>query len=56
MNEDLQGQIDALEVELASAQGTKCEVHSRIVGYYRAVQNWNPGKATEYKTRKVYKP
>ena len=27
------------------------EVYSRIVGYYRPVQNWNPGKAEEFKDR-----
>ena len=30
------------------------EVYSRITGYYRPVQNWNDGKAQEYKERKVY--
>jgi ribonucleoside-triphosphate reductase len=29
-------------------------VYSRITGYYRPVQNWNDGKAEEYKSRKVY--
>ena len=28
----------------------KAEVYSRITGYYRPVQNWNDGKAQEYKT------
>lgn len=27
------------------------EVYSRIVGYFRPVQNWNPGKAEEFKDR-----
>ncbi len=34
--------------------GTDTEVYSRITGYYRPVQNWNDGKAQEYKERKVY--
>ncbi|MBQ2627734.1 MAG: ribonucleoside triphosphate reductase [Eubacterium sp.] len=34
--------------------GGKTEVYSRITGYYRPVQNWNDGKAQEYKDRKVY--
>jgi len=33
----------------------KTEVYSRIVGYYRPVQNWNAGKAEEFKHRKTYK-
>ena len=34
--------------------GKKAEVYSRITGYYRPVQNWNDGKAQEYKDRLVY--
>ena len=34
--------------------GEKTEVYSRITGYYRPVQNWNDGKAQEYKSRKLY--
>jgi len=34
--------------------GRKTEVYSRITGYYRPVQNWNDGKAEEFKERKLY--
>ena len=34
--------------------GQKCEVWSRITGYYRPVQNWNDGKVQEFKDRKEY--
>ena len=34
--------------------GKKTEVYSRITGYYRAVSNWNNGKASEFKERKTY--
>ena len=34
--------------------GEPAEVYSRITGYYRPVQNWNDGKAQEYKDRKLY--
>lgn len=34
--------------------GGETEVFSRIVGYYRPVQNWNKGKAEEYKHRKEF--
>ncbi len=34
--------------------GEKTEVYSRITGYYRPVQNWNDGKAEEFKNRKTY--
>lgn len=33
----------------------KTEVYSRITGYYRPVQNWNDGKAQEFKQRKTYR-
>lgn len=34
--------------------GHPAEVYSRITGYYRPVQNWNDGKAQEFRDRKVY--
>jgi len=36
--------------------GHPSEVYSRITGYYRPVQNWNEGKAEEYRERKLYEP
>ena len=34
---------------------TKCEVYSRIVGYYRPVNQWNDGKQAEFNDRKTFK-
>ena len=34
--------------------GARTEVYSRITGYYRPVQNWNEGKAQEFKDRRLY--
>ncbi|MBQ0025913.1 MAG: ribonucleoside triphosphate reductase, partial [Lachnospiraceae bacterium] len=34
--------------------GKPSEVYSRITGYYRPVQNWNDGKAQEFKDRALY--
>lgn len=34
--------------------GKPTEIYSRITGYYRPVQNWNVGKAQEFKDRLVY--
>ncbi|HBC26768.1 MAG TPA: ribonucleoside triphosphate reductase [Ruminococcaceae bacterium] len=34
--------------------GKPAEVYSRITGYYRPVQNWNDGKAEEYRERRLY--
>lgn len=36
--------------------GKPTEVYSRITGYYRPVQNWNDGKAQEFRDRKTYCP
>jgi len=30
------------------------EVYSRIVGYYRPIQNWNDGKKQEFSERNTY--
>lgn len=32
----------------------KCEVYSRVCGYFRPVSNWNHGKKEEFKDRKTY--
>lgn len=34
--------------------GSTCEVWSRIVGYFRPVDQWNTGKKQEYADRKAY--
>jgi hypothetical protein len=30
----------------------ECETYSRVVGYYRPVQQWNAGKQAEFMNRK----
>ena len=37
-----------------AACGRKTEVFSRVVGYYRPVDNWNEGKKEEFKDRKTF--
>jgi anaerobic ribonucleoside-triphosphate reductase len=34
--------------------GAKCEVYSRVVGYFRPVADWNKGKKEEFKDRKLF--
>ncbi|MEM0360598.1 MAG: anaerobic ribonucleoside-triphosphate reductase [Candidatus Diapherotrites archaeon] len=34
--------------------GKQTEVYSRVVGYYRPVQQWNIGKAQEFEERKTF--
>ena len=33
----------------------KCEVYSRVCGYFRPVANWNKGKKEEFKERKTFR-
>jgi ribonucleoside-triphosphate reductase len=47
-------EIASLDRQLAEASGTKAEVYSRIVGYYRSVKNWNNGKREEYGERVLF--
>ncbi len=35
--------------------GKPCEVFSRIVGYYRPIQQWNNGKKEEFRLRTNFK-
>ena len=35
--------------------GEKCEVYSRVTGYFRPVSNWNKGKKAEFADRKTFK-
>lgn len=34
--------------------GRTCEVWSRVVGYYRPVSGWNPGKRNEFRERRLF--
>jgi len=33
-----------------------CEIYIRVVGYFRPVNQMNPGKHAEFKERKYYDP
>lgn len=35
--------------------GERCEVYSRVTGYFRPVANWNKGKQEEFKDRALFK-
>jgi len=32
----------------------RCEVYSRVVGYYRPVKQWNKGKKAEFQQRREF--
>ena len=46
--------IAATKEALANVKGTTTEVYARIVGYYRAVRNWNKGKRDEFNHRALF--
>jgi hypothetical protein len=35
--------------------GQPCEVYSRVCGYLRPVQQWNPGRKSEYAKRLMFR-
>lgn len=53
--EQINQEIDSLEKKLQEVKGTQTEVYTRIVGYHRAIDNWNKGKKEEYKFRVPFK-
>jgi anaerobic ribonucleoside-triphosphate reductase len=54
VNEEKQHIIDRiklLEEQLQTLKGTECLIYSRVVGYFSPTNNWNKGKASEWKDR-----
>lgn len=41
--------------ELKDEERTRCEIWSRVMGYYRPVKFWNAGKRQEFEDRKDFK-
>ena len=54
--EAIDREIAECKEELENVKGRETEVYTRIVGYYRAVKNWNKGKKSEFKLRKCFEP
>ncbi len=51
---EIEADIASVKAEMENVHGTTTEVYARIVGYYRSVRNWNPGKREEYAERKLF--
>ena len=56
-------QTRTLDTEISSENTGKVrikmiptEIYSRVVGYYRPIQNWNKGKVEEFNERKMIDP
>lgn len=44
----------AVEVELRNEERTRCEVWTRVMGYFRPVSQFNTGKKSEFSERKNF--
>lgn len=53
--EQVESEINDIQEQLKDVHGTETEVYARIVGYYRAVRNWNKGKRDEFNNRRLFK-
>lgn len=51
---EIDREIAELTTRLQTATGTRTEVYSRIVGYYRSLNNWNRGKREEFGHRRAF--
>jgi ribonucleoside-triphosphate reductase len=52
--ESINKEIEQLKSELDAVEGTPTEIYTRIVGYYRSLNNWNRGKREEYTKRQTF--
>ncbi len=47
--------MNTTDINLSDSERQKCEIWTRVMGYYRPVENYNTGKKSEYKERKYFK-
>jgi ribonucleoside-triphosphate reductase len=52
--EYIDARIAKIREEINNPQPQATEIYTRIVGYYRSLNNWNPGKREEYRHRETY--
>ena len=48
-------ELNLLPVEIDDSERTPCEIWTRVMGYYRPVTAWNPGKRQEHADRKPFR-
>jgi hypothetical protein len=44
-----------METSTTNLQRTKCEIYTRVMGYFRPVSNFNTWKKSEFYSRTYYK-
>ncbi|MGC9319080.1 MAG: anaerobic ribonucleoside-triphosphate reductase [Armatimonadota bacterium] len=47
-------QSTTADIELDESERTRCEIWTRVMGYYRPVSMWNAGKQSEYADRRAF--
>ncbi len=52
---DRDRETTAADVELDESERTRCEIWTRVMGYYRPVSMWNAGKQSEYADRRAFR-
>ena len=51
---DRDNEATSADPQLNESERTRCEVWTRVMGYYRPVSMWNAGKQSEYADRKAF--
>ena len=46
--------MEEKDIELKDEERTRCEIWTRVMGYYRPVSAFNKGKQSEYFDRKYF--
>ena len=46
---------DMGDIKLEDEERTRCEIWSRVMGYFRPVSQWNIGKQSEWADREMFK-
>ena len=47
--------METTDIKLSDNERQKCEIWTRVMGYYRPIEKYNLGKRSEYKERKCFK-
>jgi anaerobic ribonucleoside-triphosphate reductase len=47
--------VKGVVIDIPDEERTLCEIWSRVMGYYRPLEDWNIGKKEEFKDRVNYK-
>jgi len=55
MNKPINDAVPSVTGNILSQPKVRCEIYTRVVGFYRPVSQFNKGKQEEYKDRKEYK-